>query len=678
VGRRISLPVYLYTKIRRKPPLVFVVVFLTGGSMTKQPAVPANLFYPLTGAAVLIGLSIISLHSTVIMHTLVEMFSIIVACSIFMIAWNTRRFLFNNYILFIGISFLFVSVFDLFHTVVYQGQNAVPGFNDNLATQLWITARVMGGTSLLIAPLLMDRRLRPRLVFTAYAAVTLVLLAMIFYWKVFPDCVGEGGRLTKFKIVSEYVISLLFAAALALLLLERHEFDKGVLRLLIWSILLRIGSEFMLVSHIGAEDLPSKAGHFLRTAAYFLFYRALVESALVKPYDILFQNLKKSEEALREERDRAQHYLDVAKTILVVIAADQRVSLINKKGCDILGYDEREIIGKNWFDTFVPARIRNDVKEAFNKLITREIQPVEHFENPVVSREGEERLIAWHNAVLENDDGDIIATLSSGEDITERKQAEEKLIKKTLELERSNAELEQFASVVSHDLKEPLVSLGGFAEILREKYEDKLDAKAKILISRIITGSIRMESLIKDLLAYAKVNSAVKPFKTVSCNTILSIALSNLGRAIEESAAVITSDDLPSVAGEETQLIQLFQNLIGNAIKYRKDQPPRIHVSARSLRDADVSSRDTISHSTRGTSHSETGWLISVSDNGIGIDSVYAERIFEIFYRLHQSEQYPGTGIGLAVCRKIVERHGGRIWVESETGKGATFFFTLP
>jgi len=434
----------------------------------------------------------------------------------------------------------------------------------------------------------------------------------------------------------------------------------------------------MLMSYIGAEDLTSKVGHFIKIAAYYLFYKALVESALVMPYNILFRNLKKSEEALREERDRAQHYLDVAKTVLVVISADQRVSLINKKGCDILGYDESEIIGKNWFDTFVPARMRADVKATFNKLMTRDLPPVENFENPVVSREGEERLIAWHNAVLENDDGEIIATLSSGEDITERKRAEEKLIQKTAELERSNAELEQFASVVSHDLKEPLVSLGGFAEILREKYQDKLDAKAKTLIYRIINGSIRMESLIKDLLAYAKVNSAVNPFKPVSCNAVLEIALSNLGRAIGESAAVVTYDDLPDVVGEETQLIQLFQNLIGNAIKYRKDLPPRIHVSARSLGDAGVNSRGAITRATLRTSHSETGWLISVSDNGIGIDSTYFERIFEIFYRLHQGDQYPGTGIGLAVCRKIVERHGGRIWVESEPGRGATFFFTLP
>ncbi|HUI68129.1 MAG TPA: MASE3 domain-containing protein [Nitrospirota bacterium] len=646
--------------------------------MKKQPVVLANFFYPLSGAAVLVSLTIISLHSAVLMHTLVEMFSIIVACSIFMIAWNTRRHLSNNYILFIGISFLFVSVFDLLHTVAYQGQNTIPGIDDNLATQLWITARFMGSISLLIAPLLMDSRLRPRLVFGAYAAVTVVLLAMIFYWKVFPGCVSEGGRLTEFKIVSEYFIVSLFAAALVLLLWKQREFDKRVLRLLIGSILLRIGSELMLTSHIGAEDLPSKVGHFIKIAAFYLFYKALVESALVKPYDMLFRNLKKSEEALREERDRVQHYLDVAKTILVVIAADQRVSLINKKGCEILEYDEQEIIGKNWFDTFVPARMRADVKATFNKLMTREIEPAEHFENPVVSRSGEERLIAWHNAVLENDDGEIIATLSSGEDITERKRAEEKLIQKTAELERSNAELEQFASVVSHDLKEPLVSLGGFAEILREKYEDKLDAKAKTLISRIISGSIRMESLIKDLLAYAKVNSAVNPFRPVSCNTALAIALSNLGSAIRDSAAVITSDDLPSVAGEETQLIQLFQNLIGNAIKYRKDRPPQIHVSALSLGDTDINSRDTISHSILLAPHSRSGWLISVSDNGIGIDPAYSERIFEIFYRLHQGDQYPGTGIGLAVCRKIVERHGGRIWVESEPGRGATFFFTLP
>jgi PAS domain S-box-containing protein len=523
----------------------------------------------------------------------------------------------------------------------------------------------------------MDWKPRPVLLFWLATAATALLLATIFVWRIFPVCYIEGVGLTKFKIASEYVIIALFTAAFALLVRRRTEFDRSVFILLSGSILLRVASEITFTPYVAAYDVPNIAGHFFKIAAFYLFYKALVESALVRPYDILFRNLKKSEEALREERDLAQHYLDVAKTILVVINADQRVSLINRKGCEILGYPENEIIGKNWFDLFVPARMRDEVKATFRKLMSGEIQPVEHFENPVVSRQGEERIIAWHNAVLENDEGEIIATLSSGEDITERKRAEEKLIQKTAELERSNAELEQFASIVSHDLKEPLASLGGFAQILREKYQDRLDAKAQAFISHIINGSLRMERLIKDLLAYAKVNTAEKSFRPVSCNTILGIVLSNLGTAIEESGAVITVDELPTVAGEEIQFIQLFQNLIGNAIKYRSDRPPRVHVSARSLGDADVNSRDTIPLSTLRTLHSGTGWLFSVSDNGIGIDPAHSERIFQIFSRLHHN-RYPGTGIGLAVCKKIVERHGGRIWVESEPGKGSTFYFTIP
>ncbi len=641
--------------------------------MTKQPVVTAFLFYSIVGAAVLAGLYLIGLHSAVILHTLVEIFSIIVACSIFMIAWNTRRFLSNNYILFIGITFLFVSVFDLLHTLTYTGLNVLSEADINLSTQLWIAARYTGSISLLVAPLVMDWKPRPVLLLWIATAATALILSTIFVLRIFPVCYIEGVGLTKFKILSEYVIIAFFTAAFALLVRKRTEFDWSVFLLLSGSIILRVAYEITFIPYAAVNDAPNMAGHFIKLVAFFLFYKALVESALVKPYNILFRNLKKSEEALREERDRAQHYLDVARTIIVVIKADQRISLINKKGCEILGYSEYEIVGKNWFDLFVPARMRDSVKETFGKLISGEIQPVEHFENPVVSRQGEERIIAWHNAILEDKYGKIIATLSSGEDITERKRAEEKLMQKTEELERSNTELEQFASMVSHDLKEPLVSLGGFAEILREKYEDKMDARAQALVSRIINGSRRMEFLIKDLLAYAKVNTAGKSFKPVACNSILEIVLSNLGRTIEASGAIVTSDDLPTVEGEETKLIQLFQNLIGNAIKYRGDRPPQIHVSASPATEWGVPGAER-----GGRTVIEAGWIFSVSDNGIGIDPTHFEKIFQIFYRLHHDDRYPGTGIGLAVCKKIVERHGGRIWVESEPGKGSKFYFTIP
>jgi PAS domain S-box-containing protein len=363
----------------------------------------------------------------------------------------------------------------------------------------------------------------------------------------------------------------------------------------------------------------------------------------------------------------------VAGVMFVVIRADQTVELINKKGSEILGYSEGEIIGKNWFETFIPERMRNEVRQGFMELTAGNVDPMEYFENSVLTRSGEERIIAWHNAVLKDDTGKVIATLSSGEDISERRKAEERLARKTAELERSNAELEHFAAVASHDLKEPLTTIGGFAELLRERHQDKLDARGQRLLENIVSGALRMERLISNLLAYARVNTSAQPFKPVHCGAVIGMVLANLRAAIDESNAVITIDELPNVMGDEMQFVQLFQNLIGNAIKYRSDKPPRIHISARPMGEA-------VFHSALRTPYAalKTGWLFSVTDNGIGIDPANAERVFQIFQRLHRDDKYPGTGIGLAVCKKIVERHGGRIWVESELGKGATFYFTVP
>jgi PAS domain S-box-containing protein len=640
--------------------------------MPRRALVSPYLLHALAAAAVLLGLYLSRLYSYVLMHTLVEMFSVIVACAIFMIAWNTRRFLTNNYILFIGITFLFVSVLDVLHTLSFKGLNIVQGFDANLPTQLWIAARYMGSISLLVAPLVMDWKPRPVLLFWLCTAATAMVLASIFVWRIFPDCYIDGEGLTKFKIVSEYVISLFFATALVLLVWKRDEFERSVLLLLSGSILLRVASEIMFTQYEGVYDTPNMIGHFFKIAAFYLFYKALIESALVKPYLMLFRNLKRSEEELREERDRVQNYLDVAKTILVVIDADERVSLINRMGSEVMGYAESEIVGRNWFDNFIPAGIREDVRETFRKLMAGLVAPVEYFENPVLTRSGEERIIAWHNAVLRDDRDRIIATLSSGEDITARRETEEALARKTKELERSNAELEQFASVVSHDLKEPLMTIGGFAEILRERYALALDRKGREHVERIFDGALRMERLVSDLLAFARVATRGSAFEPVRLEGVVGTVLENLKLSIDECGAAVTADPLPIVMGDETQLIQLFQNLIGNALKYRRDEPPRIHISARPAAEYVVRSAEC-----EGGATVDTGWVVAVSDNGIGIDPRHHEIIFKIFERLHKSDKYPGTGIGLAICKKIVERHGGCIWVESEPGKGSTFYFTI-
>jgi chemotaxis family two-component system sensor kinase Cph1 len=241
------------------------------------------------------------------------------------------------------------------------------------------------------------------------------------------------------------------------------------------------------------------------------------------------------------------------------------------------------------------------------------------------------------------------------EELVEQRTAE--LTKMADELTRSNEDLKEFAYVVSHDLKEPLQVIKGFLRLFEKRYKENLDEKADQLIKFTIDGAERMQELIKGLLEYSQVGTKGKEFKLTDSSLTLNNAVSNLKVSLEESAGVVTHDTLPTIMADAMQLNSLFQNLIGNAIKFRGFEAPRIHISAERKGDE---------------------WLFSVCDNGIGINPEFADRIFDVFQRLHSSDEYPGTGIGLAICKKIVEHHGGRIWVESEPGKGATFYFTIP
>jgi len=245
-----------------------------------------------------------------------------------------------------------------------------------------------------------------------------------------------------------------------------------------------------------------------------------------------------------------------------------------------------------------------------------------------------------------------------GTDVTDRKRAQGVLRAAYEELARSNAELQQFAYVASHDLQEPLRMIGSYTQLLERRYGDRLDQDAREFMGFIVDGATRMKQLIEDLLAYSRVGTRGKEMRPVQAQAVLDKALVNLRAAVEQSAAAVTHESLPEVNADDTQLAQLLQNLVGNAIKFRKkDEAPRIHVGVEDAGDE---------------------WHFSVADNGIGIEPQYFERIFLVFQRLHTQDEYPGTGIGLAICRKVVERHRGRIWVESAYGEGSTFHFTLP
>jgi PAS domain S-box-containing protein len=267
---------------------------------------------------------------------------------------------------------------------------------------------------------------------------------------------------------------------------------------------------------------------------------------------------------------------------------------------------------------------------------------------------------------LESADGVLLT--SAIRDITDRKRAEaeirslnadleRRVDERTRELARSNADLEQFAYVASHDLQEPLRAVASYTQLLARRYRDRLDGDALRFIDRTVAAVTRMQALIRDLLAYSRVGTRGETFDPTPTEHVLREVLDDLQAAVADAGATVTHDPLPVVLADALQLRQLFQNLIGNAIKFRGDQPPRVHVSARP---------------------EGAHWLFTVRDNGIGIEPEYADRIFVIFQRLHSRSAYPGTGVGLAICKRIVERHGGRIWVESEPGVGTTICLRLP
>ena len=256
--------------------------------------------------------------------------------------------------------------------------------------------------------------------------------------------------------------------------------------------------------------------------------------------------------------------------------------------------------------------------------------------------------------------GDEHLAIVAVRDRTERQKAEETLHKFSLDLARSNAELERFAYVASHDLQEPLRMVSSYTQLLAKRYKGKLDSDADEFIGYAVDGANRMQKLINDLLALSRIGTQAKPSEPVETGQVLKRVLSDLGPGIEAAGAtVVRPETMPTVSADGTQIAQLFQNLIGNAIKFRGTEAPQVKITVEPENDAPL-------------------WRFSFRDNGIGIDPQYFDRIFVIFQRLHSKERYAGTGIGLAICKKIVERHGGQLWVESQPGEGANFLFTLP
>ncbi len=393
------------------------------------------------------------------------------------------------------------------------------------------------------------------------------------------------------------------------------------------------------------------------------YFRACLLVAVALVAVVLSEHIaKRAQKALRESEGRFRSLVESTSDWIWEVDESGVYTYASPKVKELLGYEPEEIIGKTPFD-LMPADEAKRVAAEFRAVMDAR-KDFDRLENTNLHKEGYPVVLETSGVPIFDNKGNFRGYRGIDRDITERKKAQEQLeilnaeLKRhTRELEQSNRDLEQFAHVASHDLQEPLRVVASFTQLLERRCKDNLDSDVREYMDYIVDGATRMQQLINDLLVFSRVRARGRPLEPADCNAVLGQAIANLGRAIQENQAVITNDELPTVRVDASQIARLFQNLIGNAIKFRSGENPCVHVSAKKEGDQ---------------------WVFSVRDNGIGIESQYHERIFEIFRRLHGREEYPGTGIGLALCRRIAERHDGRIWVESQEGKGSTFCFTLP
>jgi len=359
----------------------------------------------------------------------------------------------------------------------------------------------------------------------------------------------------------------------------------------------------------------------------------------------------------------ARSLLEASLDPLVTISPEGQVTDVNQATELVTGVPRGRLIGSSFSEYFTePAK----AEAGYQKVLSEGL--VQDYPLTVRHVSGRTTDVLYNAVVYRNEAGQVQGVFAAARDVTERKRAEAELARyrdhleelvrqRTAELAHSNEELEQFAYVASHDLQEPLRAVTGYLGLLEPQLAGKLDDGGRRLIAGAVQGAARMHTLITDLLALSRVGTRGQTFAAADLNAVLDQALEGLRASIAETGARITRDPLPTLTVDAGQTVQLFQNLIGNSLKFRSERAPEIHVTAE---------------------RQPERWVLAVRDNGIGIEPQYYERIFLIFQRLHTRRLYPGTGIGLAICKKIVERHGGAIWVESQAGQGSTFYFSIP
>ncbi|MFW5751059.1 MAG: MASE3 domain-containing protein [Planctomycetota bacterium] len=611
---------------------------LSAGRPTIAPSLGAGLF----AGAVLLTLLVLHHHNYLLFHTAAELGSTVMAGGLFMVAWATRRTCDSGSLHLIGYVYGFVGLIDLIHAMSYTGMELIQTRGGDEATQLWIAARYPEALALAVAPLLSRRAIPstiPLLLGTLYTG--LVLLA-IFKWDIFPACFEPDSGLTAFKIGSEYLVCLLMLIAAGGLLWRRADFDRRVLVLLLGGLGLRIASEVLFTFYAGPNDIYNMLGHVAKIFAVGLFAWALFQTTVLDPSRTIYRGLAHTATSLRSERDRLCRILDSMVEPMCIIGTDHRLEYVNAAMIERFGDRSGEVACHSYIhgrDAVCPGcQIEAVCAGATQRRkVVIDGRTYDVIETPIDAADG------------------TVAKLAAYRDMTELHRTLRELRTQRRELARANESLASFTYMASHDMRAPLRLVATYLDLLLETLPEATRADTADYAKRIAQACQRMQQMIDAFLDLSRARRTSLALRPTDLGGIADECIAELRESNPDHFPEITIDHPPTVPADPGMMKLVLGNLLGNAWKFaRRTSPARIAFRAEQR---------------------EGGTVYCVCDNGPGFDPATASELFLPFRRL--STTAAGMGIGLAIVERIVSRHGGEVWAETDPGEGARFCFTI-